>query len=222
MATTTTTTTTTSTTYTRKINEHNPNEFFKLFDPETSHRIIVTTKHWAEQPSWRRDHANQTKKNCMINCVDKQKKEGNEYSVKVSHLIENSAKIAESETPLNRTDIINTQKFFIEHATIMYLLNLTEDNIVYFCRSGRSRTPSIVMLYLLLFKRHAYEGVSLTPGKVKAWLTHSFREQRATTYQQSKQWFPNWGKFVGATIVPILQKSNLFDRFKSNTANICK
>lgn len=79
---------------------------------------------------------------------------------------------------------------FIKFATrIAILARLKKPRILVYCKNGRSRSPSVIATFFVLFRGFAVE-------EVKSWFNIAFPKQRPVTNKASRCGFPNFDKFT--------------------------
>ena len=66
--------------------------------------------------------------------------------------------------------------------------------VVVHCKNGRSRSPNVILAYMVLSHLFPNCTKNLTLSFATDWLTTAFREQRPTIASGSAN-FPNFGKF---------------------------
>ena len=80
-------------------------------------------------------------------------------------------------------------KSFVQYACVIALtLESKEQDTLVLCKNGRSRSPSVMAAFFVLFR-----GYQL--GSIQEWFRCAYREQRPATHAVSNR-FPNFERFA--------------------------
>jgi len=85
---------------------------------------------------------------------------------------------------------------FVQHASVIAMALGTGKNALVYCQNGRSRSPSVIAAFFIIFR-----GVPL--GELKSWFNEVYPKQRPATARVSAE-FPNMSRFE--PILMFLQK----------------
>eukprot|EP00985_Skeletonema_marinoi_P019356 scaffold11069_cov93-Skeletonema_marinoi.AAC.2 len=107
----------------------------------------------------------------------------------------NANALDSDEVPLQK-DVSQYAETFVQYASAIAAALEKGKNVVCYCNHGRSRSPSVVAAFYVI-----YRGLSL--NEIKLWFKEAFQKQRPETAKLSVN-FPNLGRFE--QILVLLQK----------------
>mmetsp|Transcript_12357 Transcript_12357/g.24726 ORF Transcript_12357/g.24726 Transcript_12357/m.24726 type:complete len:550 (+) Transcript_12357:177-1826(+) len=107
----------------------------------------------------------------------------------------NANALDSDEIPLQK-DVSQYAETFVQYASAIAAALEKGKNVVCYCNHGRSRSPSVVAAFYVI-----YRGLSL--NEIKLWFKEAYQKQRPETAKLSVN-FPNLGRFE--QILVLLQK----------------
>ena len=124
-------------------------------------------------------------------------------------------KMLESDSTISPILAMETSKIFVQYATYMHLSLKEKTNVfVICCRNGRSRSPNILLVYLMIF--HGYDRATASK-----WLKALFQSQRPYITSKSAE-FPNFVKFYNVLDVIDKQLKKMRTQSKHKFKNACE
>ena len=160
--------------------EHEPRgEYAIVADPVIQNKIIVITNRYnVKDDNWLRSEFN-LDSSCsnVLNVAERC----------IPCLANDVKSILKSDAYVHNQNIKNAVKTFTDYALYIHLQLLEHNTFVLCCKNGRSRSPNIVLAFLMLFRGMAYSMAT-------SWLTALFKTQRPYIAAKSAM-FPNFTKY---------------------------
>ena len=105
-------------------------------------------------------------------------------------LDQDDAPILRSDAYVDNKNMRKAVTTFTDYALYIHLSLLKYDTFVLCCKNGRSRSPNVILAFLVIFR-------GMSNAMASPWLTALFKSQRPTIASKSAE-FPNFGKFFNA------------------------
>ena len=156
--------------YKRQVHDE-AHEYVKLYDETTGRRIMMTSQNFAMNRDWMKSQFDEDPR---IQVID----------------LEQGSNI-QSEPADSKGKILKVSHSFAAEALDLFInLHYSSKEVLICCKSGRSRTPTLVVIFYQMF-RH------VTGKMAKLFVEGACREQRPTMAEMSRVDFPNYIKFQG-------------------------
>jgi len=170
----------------RGINEPN-DEFLKIYDTLTGGWIFICNRSHGIDHNWRRNYLDKNADGKYTTCptIDVTRQapynDGNN----------DSNKRFTFDSFVDTKNVDKFCKLLIDYSCWMNQLLLVHKKVVIFCKNGRSRSPNVVLAFLLLR--------GMTRDAAVGWLTLANKTQRPHISRTSAA-FPNFVKFFNVTL----------------------
>eukprot|EP00943_MAST-04B_sp_MAST-4B-sp1_P009364 g9364.t1 len=156
-----------------------PGEYAIVADPVIQNKIIVITNRFnVKDNDWLRSEFN-LDSSCsnVLNVAEEC----------IPCLTKDLKSILKSDAYVHNQNIKNAVKTFTDYALYIHLQLLEHNTFVLCCKNGRSRSPNVVLAFLMLFR-------GMTYSMATSWLTALFKIQRPYIAAKSAV-FPNFSKY---------------------------